>query len=90
MYNWQTNNPATSLRWLEANLPFLKDASLGKYFPSYVTNLTINGGQPNVLAALLWLGGALLLAGLLIFFGEGKTTEPPTYSPQPEIRVPLG
>lgn len=91
MYNWQTNNPATSLRWLEGNISFLKDASLGKYFPSYVTNLTINGGQPNVMAALLWLGGALFLGLLLIFLGQGKPTpQPPTFSTQAEIKVPLG
>lgn len=88
MYNWQTANPASSLRWLEANTPFLKDASLGKYFPSYVTNLTINGGQPNVAAAAIWLGAALVLVAALVIFGESKPQPPPPFSTQADYNAP--
>ncbi len=55
MYNWQTVRPAIALLWLEANVPGLEKAGLGRYLPSYVTNLELNGGQPNWLAAALWL-----------------------------------
>jgi hypothetical protein len=70
MYNWQTDNPATSLRWIEANLPFMQDAPLGRLFPSYVTNLNVNANQPNWLAALAWIGAALLIGAALVYFGS--------------------
>ena len=81
MYNWQTANPATSLRWIEAYVPFMKDASLGKLFPSYVTNLIITGSQPNWLAALAWLAAAVFLGAALVYFGSfepvaGKDSKP--------------
>ncbi len=69
MYNWQTLKPAVSLSWLEANLPFMSGAGLGQLLPSYVSNLTINGGGANWLAALVWL--ALALATLLLLVGLG-------------------
>lgn len=87
MYNWQTNNPATSLRWIEANLPFMKDASLGKFFPSYVTNLNVNANQPNWLAALAWIAAAVFLGVAMVYFGSARTKA--TYNSQPE-KVPLG
>jgi hypothetical protein len=89
MYNWQTANPATSLRWLETNIPFLKDASLGKYFPSYATDLTINDSQANWVAAAIWLGAALILAAALIVFGEGKPEPPTAYSARVQYKAPL-
>ena len=63
MYNWQNAKPATSLSWIEANLPFLDAANLGRLFPYYVSNLAINNQKPSWLAALVWLG----LAGLAVF-----------------------
>jgi hypothetical protein len=73
MYNWQTNNPATSLRWIEANVPFMQDASLGKLFPSYVTNLVINAEQPNWLAALAWIAAAVFLGAAMVYFDPTGT-----------------
>ena len=63
MYNWQNAKPATFLSWLEANLPGLDAANLGRLFPYYVSNLDINAKEANWLAALVWLG----LTGLAIF-----------------------
>lgn len=73
MYNWQTTNPATSLRWIEANVPFMQDASLGKLFPSYVTNLVINANQPNWLAALAWIAAAVFLGAAMVYFDPAGT-----------------
>jgi hypothetical protein len=79
MYNWQTSNPATALRWIEANMPFMKEANLGRFFPSYVTNLNINANQPNWLAALAWILGAVFLGAALVYFGsrEFRTLKDP-------------
>lgn len=77
MYNWQTDNPATSLRWIEANLPFMANAPLGQLFPSYVTNLNVNANQPNWLAALVWLGAAIFLGAALVYFGSTGTSATP-------------
>lgn len=66
MYNWQNLRPAISLLWLEANLNVLANAQLGRLFPSYVTNLKVNGDDPNWPAIVGWLIGAVLVAVLML------------------------
>jgi hypothetical protein len=66
MFNWQTVKPARSLEWLRLNLPFMEEVAIGRFFPSYVTNLEINNKEPNWAAACIWLG-LTLLAGIWLF-----------------------
>ncbi len=65
MYNWQNTKPATLLLWLEANLPFMGEANLGRLFPYYVANLEINQNQPNAVAALFWIV-VVVVAGVFL------------------------
>jgi hypothetical protein len=72
MFNWQTNRPTISLLWLEYNVDWLAKAGLGRWLPSYVTDLEINGKQPNWLAAIIWVLVALLVGYLLVRTPKAK------------------
>ncbi len=60
MFHWQDNNPAKLLTWLQDNL--LGGVHLASWFPSYVTFLDINNGDPAILPGLVWAVVAILLA----------------------------
>jgi hypothetical protein len=73
MYNWQNTKPAIVLLWLENNFDFLAKAGLGRFLPSYVTDLDINNKQANWPAALVWLGLALVIGYFLARLRQRKT-----------------
>ncbi|NWJ97259.1 MAG: hypothetical protein HXX20_15855 [Chloroflexi bacterium] len=72
MFHWQDQNPAKLLTWLQLNLPFFKDVKLAGWFPSYVTNLKANGGQPTILAGIVWLSAAGIIVALASFLALRK------------------
>ncbi len=75
MWNWQSNNPAIILSWLEYNVAFLENAGLGRFFPSYVTFLDVNNGQPAWAAGCIWAGiGILIGVGLARSYRKQKLT----------------
>jgi hypothetical protein len=61
------------LLWLENNFDFLAKAGLGRFLPSYVTDLDINNKQANWTAALVWLGLALVVGYFLARLPRRKT-----------------
>jgi hypothetical protein len=54
MFHWQDQKPAKLLTWLQLNTTLFRGVSLAGWFPSYVTNLDVNGKQPAILAGIIW------------------------------------
>lgn len=67
MFHWQDKNPAKMLTWLEDNVGVFKDVNLAGWFPSYVTNLEVNGTEPNYPAIIIWIGAALFIGIMVVF-----------------------